>query len=193
MHLICPSCESRFLIDTAALGPSGRRVRCGRCGHSWLAEAEAGDGAADPKPERRSGAEGWIVYALVVVALVAGIVFGRQQIMAWVPETAGLYALVGIAAETSEMPLELQGDWRLVDGERTLMIEGRIVNPSDRPREVPPLVATLIGPEGAELKRWTFSADVEVVPPGGSVAFHTSTDDPPSQGNLNLSFAPAGG
>lgn len=37
MKLVCPSCESGFLVDATAIGPKGRKVRCGRCGNSWLA------------------------------------------------------------------------------------------------------------------------------------------------------------
>jgi predicted Zn finger-like uncharacterized protein len=271
MHLNCPSCDSRFVIDPAALGPSGRKVRCGRCGHAWHAEpgaTEAGDQSPPPAPlqapepaapddtapedaapddtapedtasddtapddtapddtapddtapddpmpklaafdetrqrshaerqpppegKRRSGAGGWLLFAAVVAILAAGVFFGRQQIMAWVPETAGLYAMVGLASADPASVLELElgnSERRLVDGEQTLFVAGRIVNPTGRPQDVPPLVATLIDSGGAELKRWIFSADVDALPPGGSAAFQTSTADPPHQGELNLDFA----
>ena len=35
MILNCPSCSARFLVDPAMIGPQGRRVRCGNCGHDW--------------------------------------------------------------------------------------------------------------------------------------------------------------
>jgi predicted Zn finger-like uncharacterized protein len=37
MILSCPNCSARFLINAAALQPSGREVRCGRCRHQWFA------------------------------------------------------------------------------------------------------------------------------------------------------------
>lgn len=228
MKLVCPSCKSGFLVDANALGSAGRTVRCGQCGHSWLAKPddeavleletpaeEEGDltprlaefdaerrrsraarRSTRPEPKRRSSAGGWILFALVVAAVGVGAVFGRQQVMAWAPETERLYALVGLAGEPRavESPAiqlrleEVTSNRRELDGAPALVIEGQIVNPTDQPQEVPPLVATLYDPAGIELKRWTFAAEVEVLPPGGQIAFQTSTENPPNQGNLNLSF-----
>lgn len=35
MILTCPSCETRYLLNTAVLGAEGRRVRCSKCAHIW--------------------------------------------------------------------------------------------------------------------------------------------------------------
>lgn len=35
MILSCPSCKTRYVLDPARLRPSGRDVRCARCGHVW--------------------------------------------------------------------------------------------------------------------------------------------------------------
>ena len=57
MILTCPNCSARFMIDGHALGPGGRTVRCGACGHSWLqlpepaaAEAEQESASFEPVP-----------------------------------------------------------------------------------------------------------------------------------------------
>jgi len=70
MILNCPSCGTRFLIDPTLLEPDGRRVRCGRCSHSWYqartaaVEQAAAPGSSIPRLQefdearRRSDLEG---------------------------------------------------------------------------------------------------------------------------------------
>lgn len=35
MIVSCPACATRFSLDAALLGESGRNVRCAKCGHKW--------------------------------------------------------------------------------------------------------------------------------------------------------------
>ena len=37
MILICPSCQTRYVLSDASIGETGRNVRCRACGHSWFA------------------------------------------------------------------------------------------------------------------------------------------------------------
>ena len=41
MILTCPSCSSRYHVDSASFSPQGRKVRCANCGHRWKARPPA--------------------------------------------------------------------------------------------------------------------------------------------------------
>jgi predicted Zn finger-like uncharacterized protein len=50
----CPSCATRFEVADAKLAPSGRKVKCGKCGHVWLQRPDGSTAAvaapAAPRP-----------------------------------------------------------------------------------------------------------------------------------------------
>lgn len=41
----CPNCDTRFEVPESRLGATGRKVKCGKCGHLWLQRA---DGSTAP-------------------------------------------------------------------------------------------------------------------------------------------------
>lgn len=144
-----------------------------------------------PKRPRFTLAAGWALYVVVVVALAAGFYFGRAPLVAMAPGMARLYDLVGIEDEAVELGLELRdvkSVRRLIDGERVVVIEGRVVNLSGADRQVPPLRASVTDAEGEELDRWTFRAERARLAPGGSTGFETVAKNPPREGNLSIDF-----
>ncbi|MBL8704165.1 MAG: zinc-ribbon domain-containing protein [Rhodospirillales bacterium] len=48
----CPNCDTRFEVPESRLGASGRKVKCGKCGHLWLQRADGSTApiAATPQP-----------------------------------------------------------------------------------------------------------------------------------------------
>ncbi len=48
MIITCPSCSSRYPVDAASFEPSGRKVRCAKCGHSWHQAPSDGLSPAPP-------------------------------------------------------------------------------------------------------------------------------------------------
>jgi hypothetical protein len=71
---------------------------------------------------------------------------------------------------------------RTVDqGVAILTVEGTIVNTSSEARRVPPLMATVSDTKGTQLDRWTFTAEIPQLSPGGASGFRTETIYPTNQ------------
>jgi hypothetical protein len=71
---------------------------------------------------------------------------------------------------------------RTVDqGVAILTVEGTIVNTSGEARQVPPLMATVSDTKGTQLDRWTFTAEIPQLSPGGATGFRTETIYPTNQ------------
>jgi hypothetical protein len=80
---------------------------------------------------------------------------------------------------------------RTVDqGVAILTVQGTIVNASNEPRRVPPLMATVSDMKGTQLDRWTFTAEIADLPAGGTTGFRTETIYPTTQStNVAVTFA----
>lgn len=66
-----------------------------------------------------------------------------------------------------------------IDDIERLIIQGIVVNTSERDTEIPPLVATIHGGDGAVIKEWTFKANTSDLRPHDSAAFEIALNDPP--------------
>ncbi len=221
MILTCPHCSTRYLTDPVALGPTGRQVRCAKCGHTWHAmpSAEAAPrldvlspgldqtiapptpGAGlpariEPRPPRRRPGGAMLAGVVVLVAL-AVVYLGRERIVAAWPDAAQLYGVAGLAVDVPGAGLafrEVTLTRQPVNGRDTVVVEGRILNDTDLPRPVPPILATLRDASDRALKAWTVRVEPGELQPGQSAAFRTSMIDPPEGASrVALTFArPAG-
>lgn len=192
-------------------------MRCANCGHQWhqrppidfpqMIEPEPppaaplGRGARDssanlpgfPRRARQPGAAiAWSALALALLLLVGAAVVARDAIVTAWPPAGRLYAAVGLAAEPPGSGLEFRNVTtarRLESDREVVVIEGEVVNVSNRDRQVPPLRAALTS-DDHELTHWTFEATQSRLLPGESARFVTRTDEPAEEAtDIKLRFA----
>lgn len=149
------------------------------------------------KPVSSSGAGlGWVLLLVFVGGLGGFAYFGRDLLVAKVPQMSQLYALAGwsVGAPSDGLSLEnVTSVRRLISGDRVLIIEGEVLNISNAVVSVPRLRASLNNSDGDEISFWYFSAEDTELGPGESTRFETSTSNPPKSGkNLSISLNSGG-
>jgi predicted Zn finger-like uncharacterized protein len=209
MILTCPECSTRYLVDPRNLGATGRMVRCAGCAHTWhqtppqeeappvdapqlaVEPADATEPQiglrsggrvqlpALPTPRRRSSGLGWLAYAVLMAALIAGGVWWtRAQLVSLRPELAAFFEMLGVPVEVAQADSfeihDISTSDEIENGLPTLIIKGEVSNVSPVPKQVPKLKVTLLDNNKHELQSWSFTVSDDRMLPGASVPFRTS-------------------
>ena len=121
MILSCSSCLTRYLVDPAQIGVTGRMVRCAKCGHTWMQEPPADmPRPIEPTPpppafvsgnlpvlarprRRRLPVLAWVGLSLAVLVVAAAVVRGRDAIIQQWPYAERLYRAAGFPDEASRV------------------------------------------------------------------------------------------
>jgi predicted Zn finger-like uncharacterized protein len=132
---------------------------------------------ADEEPRRRSAVVVILIIFLIVVA--AAVAF-------WFLAPGEMKARLGLAA-VGTSPLALvtthMDRQRLESGNELLTVTGRVINPTGKDQDVPPLQAQLKTRAGKTVYSWTIAPPTRTLPPGGSASFNSAEVNVPAGGD----------
>lgn len=146
--------------------------------------------APPPEPNRLIP---WAVVLVLIAAIPAAAWYFRNEAVAFYPPLEKVYAAVGVPVERTSAGLqfrEVTSYETRFQGERTLVVEGVIVNSARQPRLLPPVRATILGPQGA-LQEWPVAVGAARIRPGENLPFRSELKEPlPGGEKVTLSFGP---
>lgn len=171
-------------------------------------EAKAATPAADPagkggraekKPKAAAKARIRVQPAAALLVLgflpaLAGLLLGRAQIVRLLPETAVIYAAIGMPVNLRGFTFENVRSELVREGEaRLLVVEGEIANINGVSLAVPAVAIGVMGEGAVPLYRWTADPEQSTLAPGGRTRFKARLVSPPQDGRQVLvRFAQAG-
>lgn len=152
-----------------------------------------------PPPQRHSGRAATVslvILILLVSGLGAGAYLFQNNIVAWMPWSNSVYAMVGIQPDilgTGLQIIEPKPKKQIKGNDEILVVEGEIRNTSNKPLSLPLMRGALLGKDGAELHVWTFRADQAQIEPGELVGYKTEFRNPPGTAQkLDITFTRPG-
>jgi hypothetical protein len=109
-------------------------------------------------------------------------VAARQQIVRLLPQTASLYARIGLPVNLRGLAFEnIKTSREVEDGVPMLIVEGDIVGTTARHTEVPRLRFAVLDGTGKEIYAWTARPARNLLPPGEALPFRSRLASPPGE------------
>ncbi len=148
-------------------------------------------GAKGKKPSALRAALNWraATVAGTALALTAGFL-EREAVVRLLPQTAQLYAAIGFPVNLRGIEIRNVKSRLVTDGdEPVLVVDGDLVNVSDRKVDVPRLHFALTGPDGRQIYVWSAQADRANLQPGETLNFRRRLAAPPAEAkNVSVRF-----
>ena len=121
------------------------------------------------------------VIGILFVAF-ACLLIGRHQIVRHVPQTASLYASIGMPVNLRGLTFENVKTTRdMQDGVLVLIVEGDIVGTSPKLTDVPRLRFAVLDGSGKEIYAWMAQPSRTLLPPGETLPFRSRLASPPAE------------
>jgi hypothetical protein len=129
---------------------------------------------------RRPGVPAAIV---ALAAILVGLVVWRVQVVQAVPQTASLFSAIGLPINLRGLAFDnVRTTGEVHDGVPVLIVEGSIVNVTNKTVEVPRLRFAMRNRTGQEIYAWTSVTGRSILAPGETATFRTRLASPPADG-----------
>jgi predicted Zn finger-like uncharacterized protein len=133
------------------------------------------------RAERPGGALVWAGLAALVVALIAGVLIFREQVVRLWPSSSAAYAGLGFDLRGAGLVLEqVQVKPAFLAGRPVLAVTGAIRNLRDVPVEAPPVRLTLLNRAGQPVAAKIARPADATIPGGAKRHFSVTLLDPPA-------------
>jgi predicted Zn finger-like uncharacterized protein len=172
------------LIDSPALAPVEPGPAASEPGLSEDIETVAARRALEQARNRRFRLQlpalPTIVLALILLDL--GLIGWRTDIVRLAPQTASLYAAIGLGVNLRGLVLaDVTTETQTTDGAQVLLVQGRIVSTAKRVVDVPRLRFSVRNGSGNEIYSWTALPSRSLLAPGETQAFLSRLASPPPE------------
>lgn len=154
---------------------------------------------APPKSDRRRDRRGsgrgaliaWVVSAILLGGLVGGAIATRETLVDLWPTANVVFSALELGVEPPGEGLALappKAEISVKNGVTVLTLEGRINNPTDRPRVAPMPRVTVSDAKGAALSSWKLDGPAATIPPGGAATYRDERQVQPETTSVTVSF-----
>ena len=131
---------------------------------------------------RRAPILAWPSVILALIAINAGIIAWRTEIVGWLPQTASLFAAIKLPVNVRGLAFtDLAIRKETQDGVLMLVVEGFIKNETGRSASVPRLRFAVRNAQGVEIYAWISLPARSVIPPGAMLPFRSRLASPPPE------------
>jgi predicted Zn finger-like uncharacterized protein len=139
---------------------------------------------AKPKRNPLSGLLSWQFGTIAATLVVcAGAFLQREMVVRHLPQTARLLSVIGHPVNLRGIDIRNVASRIINDGDDpVLVVDGDLVNVTDRRVDVPRLYFTVLGKDGQPVYAWSAQADRTSLQPGEKLNFRRRLAAPPADG-----------
>ncbi|NUQ18001.1 MAG: hypothetical protein HOP95_06045 [Sphingomonas sp.] len=140
------------------------------------------------EPKRRNPVVSIVIVVVVVIVLAALFWFLAP------PEFKARLGLAGVSTSPLAVVMSHMDRQRLESGQELLTVTGRVINPTGKEQDVPPLQAQLKTRAGKVIKSWTIPPPARSLAAGATASFNSAeVNVPPGGDELTLTLASEAG